>query len=1046
MSTADHLLRLIERAELRYSEGRYPRASIFADYIFNRLNKSGAAKKDFPSALLTRLAKIERKLGTELTDRDKDGSQLYMQAQAVLTKALDWYPYPDDVKLLNEQGMLFYDMDQYDKALEFFQKVIDRTIPPVDEKEKIYALQGAGASLRELRSFTKAEDLFEQAAAQDAELSNGILLERGWLRFYQKKYDSAFTDFATVLALIDAGREDKQDAMIGQIASRQAEDGRDAKGDKDRGKALMNGWLAATPAMISKEDAVKILMYIARSVHSYLNNYRAALLAYELVLEIDANNRKAYELKIEALKWLRRFEEAEQVYAIAQDKFPDETALWNEMGHTHYQQKRFQKAYDYFSGDALKERRFPDEQTETTFIEDLKADEYAAEWAIVTLRKMRRLPEAEKRVDEALATFGYTVNFLSEKAVIYFDKQEYEKAIEVFDRVLGIDEYNEFAHQWRAASFRKQRKFDEAEKRIADALRKLPAGTGLWEERAWIAFDQDDLNKAEEYFAEAIELDPYLIQRQFSRVEVLFRLNPTDNKGLQLLLELQKQFPDDIEVAEQLGWFYLRRGELEQAEAEFEFIQARDPENVPGINGMGGYYLEQRDYVSAEDAFRWALEKVDYEPQYHINLAWALIRQVKEPGELRKSELPRRKKLLDAATESCRSALELEPHNAKAHICFGVIAFKRNALLDAEGYFRKAIELSPKEGGYAELGALYAQTGRYDEAKTALTKAIEINKNDVRAYIEMVNLLVLLESYKEAVRQCRQAVSVDPRNEEAHRALAISLMRAGQYDEAEKSLRRAIDYVGESKQWQLHLTLSQLLIRLGDDNNKDRDRYDEALKHVYAAKRTNPAPHADIYFHEGIVQYRLEAYGSSKKNFDECFRTNRDRFEAERYSRLVKAMLIQQRILQIHTIGSIVLGAICVAMLALLLVFYYSGTKRTIPDSEQVASNNTAQNSNTAQNDNAAQTAKPESAKTTATPAKPREELIVDKSMLTFMIPLLLGLLVVALLLPNLNKLKLPGGFEAEISEKKESISSGPKGDIGFGSSLPIISPGPGKN
>ena len=65
--------------------------------------------------------------------------------------------------------------------------------------------------------------------------------------------------------------------------------------------------------------------------------------------------------------------------------------------------------------------------------------------------------------------------------------------------------------------------------------------------------------------------------------------------------------------------------------------------------------------------------------------------------------------------------------------------------------------------------------------------------------------------------------------------------------------------------------------------------------------------------------------------------------------------------------------------------------------------------------------------------------------MLTFMIPLLLGLLVVAVLLPSLNKLKLPGGFEAEISEKKEAISSGPKGDIGFGSSLPIISPGPGK-
>jgi hypothetical protein len=48
-------------------------------------------------------------------------------------------------------------------------------------------------------------------------------------------------------------------------------------------------------------------------------------------------------------------------------------------------------------------------------------------------------------------------------------------------------------------------------------------------------------------------------------------------------------------------------------------------------------------------------------------------------------------------------------------------------------------------------------------------------------------------------------------------------------------------------------------------------------------------------------------------------------------------------------------------------------------------------------------------------------------------------------LLPNLSKLKLPG-FEAEIVEPKTAppdISTGQRGDIGFGSSLPIIDPEP---
>jgi hypothetical protein len=77
-----------------------------------------------------------------------------------------------------------------------------------------------------------------------------------------------------------------------------------------------------------------------------------------------------------------------------------------------------------------------------------------------------------------------------------------------------------------------------------------------------------------------------------------------------------------------------------------------------------------------------------------------------------------------------------------------------------------------------------------------------------------------------------------------------------------------------------------------------------------------------------------------------------------------------------------------------------------------------------------------------SSPAK--EDLVVDKTMLTVLSPILLGLMVIGLLLPNLNKIKLPGGIEAEIIETRtKEISSGPKAEIGFGSSLPSISPGP---
>src|SRR5258706_4761418 len=219
------------------------------------------------------------------------------------------------------------------------------------------------------------------------------------------------------------------------------------------------------------------------------------------------------------------------------------------------------------------------------------------------------------------------------------------------------------------------------------------------------------------------------------------------------------------------------------------------PKNVRGIKGWGGLFPGQFDYEPAGENFLTAAEATGYEPQYRINLAWALVRQVTEPGELPISDCSIREKLLSDAAANCREALKRDPYNAKAYICLGVIAFKRNSYLDAEGYFRKSVALNAADGGQVELGALYIQMGRYDDAKDALAKSLTFNHNDARAHIELGYLLLQTQRNPEAVRECRNAVSVEPNNYETHRALAIAFMRAERYEEAENAVRRGINLV-----------------------------------------------------------------------------------------------------------------------------------------------------------------------------------------------------------------------------------------------------------
>jgi tetratricopeptide (TPR) repeat protein len=60
-------------------------------------------------------------------------------------------------------------------------------------------------------------------------------------------------------------------------------------------------------------------------------------------------------------------------------------------------------------------------------------------------------------------------------------------------------------------------------------------------------------------------------------------------------------------------------------------------------------------------------------------------------------------------------------------------------LRESEDYLRTSIRVDPQNGYYSDLGALYTHMGWYDEAKKNLEEALEINRDDLRAHIELGN-------------------------------------------------------------------------------------------------------------------------------------------------------------------------------------------------------------------------------------------------------------------------------------------------------------------
>jgi tetratricopeptide (TPR) repeat protein len=211
-------------------------------------------------------------------------------------------------------------------------------------------------------------------------------------------------------------------------------------------------------------------------------------------------------------------------------------------------------------------------------------------------------------------------------------------------------------------------------------------------------------------------------------------------------------------------------------------------------------------------------------------------------------------------------------------------------------------------------------------------------------------------------------------------------MQVGDYAESERTLRVAIRNLEVTKRWRLHLTLSRLLVGMGD-NTDINEFYEEALSEVKKAIKIRP-DHTDPYFHAGIVQFKLKDYLKAKKSFDSCLKRDKNNFEAERNIRIINP-LIYIEIIRSNTTGRAIL--LLTSLLLLLILwgnyFYFKWTNAS-------------------------------------------DTLLITTTTLC------LGVIVIAFLLPSLARLQLPGGFVAELSQLKETISSGPTGEIGFSTSL----------
>ena len=192
-------------------------------------------------------------------------------------------------------------------------------------------------------------------------------------------------------------------------------------------------------------------------------------------------------------------------------------------------------------------------------------------------------------------------------------------------------------------------------------------------------------------------------------------------------------FERAAEIEPELGdpWYYtgLIYERMEQWEKALEaYARAVEAHAFVAVGRSNLYYrmgliyqwhLEPRQTDAALTVYETAIEMADFQP----------LTEVADCHYGRGTILWWRGSDPDKCIVECRRAIELNPKHVSAHILLGVIyyaSYKDMAMAESE--IHKAIELSPQnKWPYYQLGEIYRQAGRADEAVAMYKQALEID-------------------------------------------------------------------------------------------------------------------------------------------------------------------------------------------------------------------------------------------------------------------------------------------------------------------------------
>lgn len=294
-----------------------------------------------------------------------------------------------------------------------------------------------------------------------------------------------------------------------------------------------------------------------------------------------------------------------------------------------------------------------------------------------------------------------------------------------------------------------------------------------------------------------------------------------------------------------LGNLLKSHGKSEEAVSLLKDSIRFGPHFADAYSSLASLYAEQRRFAEAKEVYQKGINNCPDSSDLHNNYGVFLV----DTGE---GEL---------AAAHYQQAVRLKPAHYVAMVNLGRLLRSSNDNQEAESWYKRALQVTRKVDILTPLGALYYNTGRYEDALQVYKEAAALQPDSTDIWLALAQVLAMAGRPSEAEQMTLGIISREGSCIECYRLLSAIYSKRGNYTEALDALDKAL------QQNPSDLTVRAELHFSKGNQLREMNQLDQAFQSYKLAVELKP-DQSQAWMNMGGIQHIKGDYAAARMYYE----------------------------------------------------------------------------------------------------------------------------------------------------------------------------------